>query len=217
MKTTENRIAFQTLLEITNPAQERNIYVHPNALAREIFWQRIDRVVGLVRENTKPSQIALDFGGGSGVMAKALSPHLKEIHIVDLDPNDARSIKDRFALENVRIFQEDIDSFSPPAQYDLVVAADVLEHFRDLSVPVRALRRVLKPNGLLIISVPTENWLYLLGRKLVRKQKPADHYHAARTIVNYLITMGFQRIKAMSAPQFGIRLPLFTVAIFKLI
>ena len=66
--------------------------------------------------------------------------------------------------------------------FDFIVAADVLEHLRDLEPVVEELNRLLVPGGRLVISAPSENVLYAVGRKLFGFTKPEDHYHEPRDI-----------------------------------
>lgn len=44
--------------------------------------------------------------------------------------------------------------------FDIVVALDVLEHLDDDVAAARELRRVLKPGGLLLVTVPAYRWLW---------------------------------------------------------
>jgi SAM-dependent methyltransferase len=54
----------------------------------------------------------------------------------------------------------------PDGCLDLVVAAEVLEHIDDLGPVLADFRRLLKPGGRLLVSLPTEGRLYRLGRRL---------------------------------------------------
>jgi 2-polyprenyl-3-methyl-5-hydroxy-6-metoxy-1,4-benzoquinol methylase len=48
----------------------------------------------------------------------------------------------------------------------LVIALDVLEHVKDLPRTLSELLALLTPGGQLIVSGPTENILYRIGRKV---------------------------------------------------
>ena len=209
------RISRQLLLQLTDPELERNIYIHPNPLAREIFWQRLEFLCRFLTRHQAAGSSVLDLGGGSGVFSRLASPLVRSFEIVDLDCRDAVAIRDHFSLPNVQISQCDIGEFQPAQPVDIVTAADVLEHFKDLLYPTTFIRRVLRPGGLLLISVPTENWIYDLGRVIVRKTKPADHYHPASHIIRFLTGHGFELLHSRSAPSFGIPIPLFKIAAFR--
>jgi len=92
----------------------------------------------------------------------------------------------------------------------------VLEHFADKSMPYRFLETRLKPGGLLLVSLPTENWIYELGRMVLRKTKPADHYHPAHELVRYYRDAGYRLLSYRYAPRLGpFAVPLFYVGLFQ--
>ena len=210
------RESRRLLEQLTTTTLERNIYVHPNPLARDIFWQRLEHLAEALRGRARGDERILDFGGGSGVFLRALCSLYAQVEVIDLDPQDARNIAAHYGIGNCRIHEGDVARWRPEAPFDGVVATDVLEHFESLDMPVRAIAGFLKPRGWLAISVPTENWLYLLGRKIVRKTKPADHFHAGEDILRHLIRAGFKVFWKSHAPQYaGIRIPLFRLAILQ--
>lgn len=204
------------MLELTEESAERNIYVHPNPIGRDIFWQRLEILTTGLKQFVKDDQFAIDFGGGSGGFLKGLCTLFKNVEVIDLDPADAERIKEYFKLENAEIIQGNINDWDPETPRNVVIATDVLEHFPDVDIPIEKIKEYLLPDGLLAISVPTENWIYLLGRTLINKKKPADHYHAGPDIIKRIEDFGFKQIWKANAPQYGnISIPLFNLAIFK--
>lgn len=84
---------------------------------------------------------------------------------------------------------------------------DVLEHFKNLEEPVREIKRIFKRNGLLVISAPTENLLYKLGRLLIKGTVSSEkgpcsspHFYNAKAIKKFLNDNGFKIIKEKSLP-----------------
>ena len=197
------------LVQLTDARHERNLYAHPNPVARGIFWQRLEVGYHLLGDMPAGMKV-LDFGGGSGTFLPTLAQRFADVSVVDRDLNDARRVAAHYQLKNVRLFEQDITSWNSAEKYDLVVTMDVLEHFADKSVPHRFLDRCLKPNGLLLVSLPTENWLYLLGRIVLGKTKPADHYHPAHELTRYYRDAGYILLAHQYAPRLGPpALPLF--------
>ena len=203
------------LTRLTDAQHERNMYAHPNPIARGIFWQRLEvgyRLLG----NTPGTSKVLDFGGGSGAFLPALAQRFAHVTVVDRDLNDASRVAAHYQTKNTRLIEQDITNWDSAETYDLVVTMDVLEHFADKSVPRRFLDDRLKPGGLLLVSLPTENWLYRLGRAILRKTKPADHYHPAHELVRYYQEAGYTLLAHRHVPRFGpFALPLFYIGLFR--
>jgi 2-polyprenyl-3-methyl-5-hydroxy-6-metoxy-1,4-benzoquinol methylase len=203
------------LVRLTDAQHERNMYAHPNPIARGIFWQRLEVGYRLLRDVPAGSKV-LDFGGGSGAFLPALAQRFADVSVVDRDLNDARHVAAHYQMKNVRLFEQDITNWDSAEIYDLVVTMDVLEHFADKSVPRHFLDSRLKPGGLLLVSLPTENWLYRLGRAILRKTKPADHYHPAHELVRYYREAGYTPLTHRYVPRLGpFALPLFYIGLFR--
>jgi SAM-dependent methyltransferase len=58
------------------------------------------------------------------------------------------------------------------ASFDLVMAFDVLEHIEDDQGALRELRRVVRPDGALVVTVPAYRWLW--------SQHDETHHHVRR-------------------------------------
>jgi 2-polyprenyl-3-methyl-5-hydroxy-6-metoxy-1,4-benzoquinol methylase len=210
------KIPVSVLTDLTDVRQERNIYVHPNPIAREIFWQRLSCGYRLLEKHTPAGANLLDFGGGSGAFLPSLARRFARVAVIDLDLDDARRIAQQYRLNNVRLIQQDAGTWNDDERYDVVTAMDVLEHFADPAVPYAFFDRYLKPGGFLLVSLPTENLLYELGRVVLRKQKPADHYHPARKLVRYYTERGYAPVEHCYAPRVAVlALPLFYVGVFR--
>lgn len=209
------RIDKNILLKLTDKDKERNIYTHPLFLARDIFWQRLEYAFKFLKKHTQKNIRVLDFGGGSGMFAKALSQHYDDLTIIDLDTTEAENIKAHFNLDNITIVNEDINHFSTDDTFDLIIATDVLEHFEDLNIPLAFFKKFLKDDGLLLVTLPTENRLYEFGRVLINKTKPKDHYHMSKDVLTFLTSNHFTIIDKKFVPRYVVPIPLFEVAILQ--
>ena len=58
----------------------------------------------------------------------------------------------------------------------MIIALDVLEHVKDLGGTLSALLRLLRAGGQLVVSGPTENGLYRVGRKLAGPEYSGDYH-----------------------------------------
>ena len=142
-------------------------YSHKNPLINWLFWQRLRKVMEYV-ENNQYENI-LDFGCGRGVMLPFLSNISKQVVAMDVDLLPIQSVQKYIPIANniqikdaTKINISDLSKNS----FDLIIALDVLEHVDDLPKTLSELFSLLKPNGQLIVSGPTENILYQIGRKI---------------------------------------------------
>ena len=153
-------------------------YSHPNPLINRLFWQRLHRTMRYL-ETGAPYERVLDFGCGSGVLLPFLSGISKSVVAADLDLVPLQRMKALVDFpENIEILdlaRSPLDTL-PAASFDIVTALDVLEHVEDLPRTVEALLRLLKPGGKLVVSGPTENLFYKLGRKLAGREYSGDYH-----------------------------------------
>jgi 2-polyprenyl-3-methyl-5-hydroxy-6-metoxy-1,4-benzoquinol methylase len=90
---------------------------------------------------------------------------------------DAEVIDARAGLAEVR-----------PASVDVILALDVLEHVDDVRAVAARFREMMSPTGRLLCSLPTENALYRLGRRLAGFSG-AYHLREPRAVVRDLTTV----------------------------
>ena len=134
-------------------------YLHPNLAAAGVAWALLFAAARLYHRFAPPGPV-LDFGAASGELAHVL-PAGTPYEFVEADEAMARALLDsnpgavRHALQTL-----------DPGRYAAVLALDSLEHNDDVGALLDRLRPALRPDGVLILSGPTENALYRLGRRL---------------------------------------------------
>ncbi len=182
------------------------VYNDRNVLVRELFWRRLGALLGLSRATGRDR--VLDFGGGNGVLAATLSRLYHEVVCVDLRTEMVEEIARREGLRNVSVRAGDLRTLGlPDDHFDTIVAADVLEHILDLDSLVSEFGRLLAPGGELLVSAPSENRFYELGRRVFRYTKPADHYHPASFIEQTVA----RRLPLERRRYFPVNVPLLAV------
>jgi SAM-dependent methyltransferase len=169
-----------TLLQYERLIHQR-IYTNANPLVRWIFWRRLAKLLEF--SSAVERGRVLDFGCGEGAFLPSLCSNFKDVVAVDVDVAAARALAGHYGLDNLSILKARAPTL-PFADgiFDFIVAADVLEHVRDLDPVVKELARLLAPGGRLVISAPSENVLYEVGRKIFGFTKPDDHFHTPRDI-----------------------------------
>ena len=153
-------------------------YSHPNPLINWLFWQRLRTAMNYI-ERHAPYQKVLDFGCGSGVMLPFLAQHSRQVTALDIDLVPLERMKKFIPLsENVQVIDANQVSISQltPKSFDLINALDVLEHVDDLPRTLDELLNLLKPGGRLVVSGPTENILYRIGRKLAGPEYSGEYH-----------------------------------------
>lgn len=105
----------------------------------------------------------LNAGCGSGEMTMLLARNSSwQVDAIDVDQEAVSlslALKQRLGLRNVRIYRAEIETYTG-RDYDIIVCNDVLEHLPNDREAAAKLAQMLKPGGLLCVSVPALQWLF---------------------------------------------------------
>jgi SAM-dependent methyltransferase len=130
-------------------------------LERWHFWfaGRRDLVRGLLARHLEPApQRLLDVGCGTGHLARELLAAGHHVTAVDFLPEALAAA--RADAPGVGLLRADAGRLPLGAgAFDAVTMLDVLEHVDDAAA-LAELRRVLRPGGLLVLTVPAFPWLW---------------------------------------------------------
>lgn len=109
----------------------------------------------------KNPKSVLDVGCGDGFYLHLLAALFPKARIVgiDKDKNALRSAVINLKSQNLSIKHGDVYNLSFASNsFDIVLASEVLEHLKDDLKGLKEIYRVLRPGGLLLISVPHANY-----------------------------------------------------------
>jgi 2-polyprenyl-3-methyl-5-hydroxy-6-metoxy-1,4-benzoquinol methylase len=154
-------------------------YVHSNPLINWLFWQRLHVVMRYMSARA-PFDSVLDFGCGGGTMLPFLAAVSARVTAFDVEPTPLKLVAAYIPLAgNVQVVDATTTGLGdlPPASFDAVVALDVLEHVDDLGQTLSQLSRLTRKNGEIIVSGPTENWLYRVGRRIAGPEYSGTYHH----------------------------------------
>lgn len=103
------------------------------------------------------NKAVLDLGCGSGYGTKILSGSAKKVLAIDISKDTIDFAKNNFGNENIEfkcanVFETGVNNNS----VDVVVCFEVLEHVETPDLLLTEIKRVLKEDGLLIISTPNK-------------------------------------------------------------
>lgn len=107
----------------------------------------------LEREMEREDRV-IDFGAGIGTFAIALAERQFRVLAVEIDPAFRRHLREHGVPARERLEEVTTDSV------DLVHSINVLEHIEDDRAALRAMQRVLKPEGKLLLYVPAFRCLW---------------------------------------------------------
>ena len=124
-----------------------------------ISWLHYIREIELNRSlelvHLAPKARVLDFGSGDGFNARLLAQQGFQVIAVDVAPRHPQQ------YPVIRIGAPELP-FADNS-FDFVFSSNVLEHVQDLSATLSEVRRVLKPPGAAVFTMPTPAWrLYTL-------------------------------------------------------
>lgn len=170
-------------------------YLHSNRLIPWLMWRRYRLIAQF--SDLSPNQSVLEFGCGIGVFLPTLCASGAKVYAIDLFPHFARKLAADKKLDVT--FVHDVGEV-PHGSLSVIVAADVLEHIENPTNLLAAFRNKLKPDGRLIVSGPTENLIYKIGRICAGFGDKGD-YHVTdiRKLRSVICSAGFtlQRRKGL--------------------
>jgi SAM-dependent methyltransferase len=175
-------------------------YLRGNLLSRYFFWRKLKYVIRSAE--LQPEAVVFDFGCGSGILLPTLSSENRSVWATDLFLEPDRYLEGALKLSSVQFVEPGSWPESiPDRSFDVIIAANVLEHIDERKKVLQIFAQKLKPDGRLVISGPTENALYRMGRRLVGF---SGDYHVS-TIYDILAEVhetGFRRINQYKVPLF---------------
>jgi len=185
-------------------------YSHQNPLINWLFWQRLHKAMNYI-ERDAPYEHILDFGCGSGVMLPFLCRISDRVTAMDIDLLPFERINHQRPFPaNLEVFNAQDVKLTDLQQssFDIIVATDVLEHVDDLSGTLKNMQSLLKTNGQIIVSGPTENIFYKIGRALAGPEYSGDYHERGIPEVRKLLA---KQMKVIHIATLYWPVPLFEV------
>ena len=128
-------------------------------------WEEKPQRVALARKVAEAIQQAiplastmqvLEYGCGTGLVSRALSPHVRKIIAVDTSPRMLEVLRQKAGEEkisNIETLAHDLTRNPLPEQdFDLVMSSMTLHHIPDLETLLHRFFAALKPGGYLAIA-----------------------------------------------------------------
>jgi len=130
---------------------------------------RARNVFSLIPEDRSYRDI-LDAGSGPGVFAFELGRRFPKANVLGIDllkeaVEAAEQICSRVEATNVRFQIGDLVTLPEVDRFDLVLCVDILEHIADDLAALRAIYRIMRPQGILVLHVPALYRRYPVWKK----------------------------------------------------
>lgn len=137
---------------------EKIIYLNMVEMERNHWWYKGRReiITNILKSYLRPNMQILDAGCGAGGMMECLSKY-GQVTGIDVSKEMVEHCR------NIGLSATCDSILKLPFQdhfFDLVLCLDVLEHLPDEMTALEELKRVIKPEGVLVLSVPAFSWLW---------------------------------------------------------
>jgi SAM-dependent methyltransferase len=142
----------------------------------------------------------VEIGAGSGLMtfefAKETGKNILGVIYEKKDLNFALETLKNSNLKNVSFIQGGLPHLKLKENYyDQVLLIDVLEHVQEDLESLKAINKILRPRGYLIISVPTPNYPKYFGYEFANKIGHLRDGYTIEQLKELLTESGFEIIK----------------------
>ena len=137
---------------------------HSNPLIRFVERSRVRAIIKLMDIHKESSVLEIGCGAGNVIEKTSLQK------LFGMDISSSILNKARRKLSNrAHLFQGDAQNLPCKDEvFKQVICSEVLEHLLSPSEALHEMARILKPNGVAVISVPNELWINRIKSILVK-------------------------------------------------
>lgn len=167
------------------------------------FAQRYEAFAHAIERFADPSHSALDYGCGSGVLTRLLVGRFNYVVAADISERMRRTTELKFASEpSVSVMDP---SMLGEIVFDLVLCSSVIEYVDEPPEFLLRLRSHLKPEGILLLTVPNRMGVaQILFRLTANLQKESfisyqKHLFSKHSVCDLMCCNGFH-VESLSSP-----------------
>ena len=177
---------------------EKKVYERHIKNQKTHWWFSVRRelISKFIKKYSKMKKLKiLDYGCGSGTNIKALTK-FGDVYCYEKDKRTLDYLSSEYKKDKKVII---IKNLKRQIKYDLIILADVLEHIKEDSNALKTLKKFLKPQGQILITVPAYNFLFS------KKDEVLKHFRR----------YGYNEIKNLISKNFKIlRITFFNTLLF---
>jgi ubiquinone/menaquinone biosynthesis C-methylase UbiE len=148
----------------------------------------------------------LEVGYGSGIFMPDIVQYCNELHGIDVHQHD-RAVEKVLSGVGVGATLRAGTAESMPYgdnYFGAIVCVSVLEFIDDLDAAMREMRRVLRPEGVLVAVTPTSSAIADLGLRVLTGKRAEDDFAGRRQRVIPMLRKYFAEVKSIGWPRFPV-------------
>ncbi len=117
--------------------------------------KRLHFILDAITKHAGQKGKVLDVGCGNGVITRFMGEHGFDVLGIDVSEKTIAKASALNTLPNVRFEVKSAEQLvADGAVYDAVICSEVLEHLNNPSLLLTELHKAIKPNGILVVTVP---------------------------------------------------------------
>lgn len=146
-------------------------FADKNRIKRFLQEQRLVTALNIARQQAQKPQTICDFGGGNGELCKLLSEEFQSSTLYCYEPAPdlhAEAKSNIGDIEQVTLLSDSNEI--PDASVDMLFCLEVFEHLppAETQTALAEFKRIMKPEGVVVVGVPVEVGLPALYKGLFR-------------------------------------------------
>jgi 2-polyprenyl-3-methyl-5-hydroxy-6-metoxy-1,4-benzoquinol methylase len=136
--------------------------------------RRIDIIFGELLPEDLRGKTLLDAGSGTGWFSERACQRGAKVTSLDVGEKLLAQVAKK--CDSERVVGDLLSLPFEPDRFDFVICSEVIEHTTDPERAVRELARVLKPGGVLVVTVPNRVWHFAIDIANLLKLRPYEGY-----------------------------------------
>lgn len=165
---------------------------------RDDFQQRYDVWEKLIKKYSSEKYNSLDLGCGTGIFTCLLAQFNDNVTGID-GSYEMIKIAQSKNIENTQFICKKIEelSFLDNESFDLIISSSVFEYLDDIETALQLVSRLLRPEGLLMLSFPNKKSVFRIMERLSYffMRRPAYLKHVKNILTPEVLTKKLNKNK----------------------
>jgi ubiquinone/menaquinone biosynthesis C-methylase UbiE len=151
----------------------------------QIELEHLNRYYFVINQIDLMDKIVIDLASGEGYGSELLAKHAKKVYGIDISQEAIIHAKNKYHSENLEFQIGDATEIPLPDEIaDVFVCFETIEHHDKHKEMMEEIKRVLKPNGVLVISSPDKYYFSDLSKLKNEFHIKELYYDQFKALVN---------------------------------